>query len=320
VDQDRQSRWRPTRRQVLWTVVIVVAVLVLIRIGYALPGTGFGQSKAAQDVRPAKTLWDWMDLLIVPVVLAIGGYFLNTSQTRATQAAAERRTQDEALQAYLDHMSAMLLPNKELPSLYKALPGDSLRSVARARTLTVLPRLFGDRKARVVQFLHEAGLIAKGRPIVDLAGADLSGADLIEANLSGADLSGANLREANLIEADLKGADLSGADLSGANLREANLVWTRLKGADLSGANLIEAGLIEANLIEANLIWTDLKGADLSGANLIEADLTRAQGVTEEQLLQQTHLLDGATMPNVKRYEDWVKSKGHGEAGENGGP
>jgi hypothetical protein len=178
VDQQRQSRWRPTLPQVLWTVGIVAVLVVLIRIGYALQWTGFGQSKVAQDVRPGKTLWDWLKLLIVPAVLAIGGYLFTRSENRATQAAAERRAQDEALQAYLDQMSAMLIPNKDQPSLYKAYQGDSLSSVARARTLTVLPRLDGNRKARVVQFLYESGLITKDRPVLDLRGADLRGANL----------------------------------------------------------------------------------------------------------------------------------------------
>ena len=35
---------------------------------------GFGESKVNKDVRPAKTLWDWLKLLIIPAVLAIGGY------------------------------------------------------------------------------------------------------------------------------------------------------------------------------------------------------------------------------------------------------
>jgi hypothetical protein len=176
VDQDRQSRWRPTRRQVLWTVGVVVALVVLIRIGgYALPWTGFGQAEVGQDVRPAKTLWDWLKLLVVPPVLAIGGYLFTRSENRATQAAAERRAQDESLQAYLDQMSAMLIPSKDQASLYKAYPGDSLSSVAWARTLTVLPRLDGDRKGRVVQFLYESGLIAKGRSILDLGGPTCSG-------------------------------------------------------------------------------------------------------------------------------------------------
>jgi uncharacterized protein YjbI with pentapeptide repeats len=143
------------------------------------------------------TLWDWIKLHIVPAVIAGGGLWFNrqqherelaiaSEQRKREVAIAERRTQDEALQAYLDQMSNMLIPKTDQPSLYKARTGDSLSSVARARTLTVLPRLEGDRKARVVQFLYESGLIAKNRPIVAMSGADLSGADL----------SGANLREA----------------------------------------------------------------------------------------------------------------------------
>jgi hypothetical protein len=32
------------------------------------------------------------------------------------------------------------------------------------------------------------------------------------------------------------------------------------------------------------------------------------------------HSLEGATMPNGQKYEDWLKSKGGGEEGENGSP
>jgi hypothetical protein len=131
------------------------------------------------------TLWDWLKLLVVPAVIAGGGLWFNRQQReRELETArkqrerqveiAERRAQDEALQAYLDEMSSMLIPNNGQPSLYKAQPGDSLSSVARARTLTVLPRLDGDRKARVVQFLYESGLISKSHPVLALRGADLS--------------------------------------------------------------------------------------------------------------------------------------------------
>jgi uncharacterized protein YjbI with pentapeptide repeats len=280
--------------------------VLLLRSGYASQWTGFGPTEVKEGVQPAKTLWDWLDLLIVPVVLAIGGYFLNSSQNRATQAAAERRTQDEALQAYLDNMSEMLIPSSEQPSLYDEPLLDSLRNVARARTLTVLPRLDDDHKGRVVQFLYESGLIAKGRPVVDLGGADLQRANLGQANLSEADLSeanlsGANLTEANLTRADLSGADLFGAnlvlanlseadlskadlskadlraDLSGTNLDGTNLSWADLSWATLRGANpMVLANLTGANLTRADLSWATLSGADLSFADLSEADLSGA--------------------------------------------
>src|SRR5215218_5549255 len=66
VDQLQQARWR---KRVLWAggiIVTLVVLVVLIRIGRAYHWTGFSQSKVAEDVQPAKTLWDWLDLLIIP--------------------------------------------------------------------------------------------------------------------------------------------------------------------------------------------------------------------------------------------------------------
>jgi hypothetical protein len=256
VDQEQQSRWRPTRGQVLWTVGIVVALVVLIRIGYALPWAGFGQAEVAQHVRPAKTLWDWMKLLIVPAVLGAGGYFLASwftrAQNRATLVAEERRAQDEALQAYLDQMSAVLIPNNEQPSLQDESPPVSLRAAARARTLTLLSRLDGDRTAPVVQFLYEAGLITKDKVIVDLKGSDLHRTNLSGANLSGADLSKTDLSNADLSNADLYEVSLQRADLFYANLSNADLREAELSNADLRRVRLSRANLRRAKLSSAN--------------------------------------------------------------------
>ena len=35
--------------------------------------TGFNTRPAVDDAYPARTLWDWLSLLLVPVVLAVGG-------------------------------------------------------------------------------------------------------------------------------------------------------------------------------------------------------------------------------------------------------
>ena len=148
--------WRATREQVLWVVRITIALVLVLGI-LTLIGLPFGI-----------TLWEWVKLLIVPAMIAAGGLWFNRQQRERELETAERRAQDEALQAYLDQMSNMLLPNNERPSLYNARPGDSLSSVARARTLTVLPRLDGERKGQVLQFLYEAGLIAKDRTVLDL--------------------------------------------------------------------------------------------------------------------------------------------------------
>jgi len=226
----------------------------------------------------------------------------------------------------------MLIPNNDQPSLSHPDPPDSLKTVARARTLTVLPRLDGGLKARVVQFLYESDLITKDRTIADLEGADLRGADLNEARLCGANLSIVDLRGANLSDAKLGQADLSHTNLSGANLigthlggavlddtnlsqvlssgatflGSAELNLAELSGIDLSGANLNEAELRGANLGGANLRRTYLNLADLTGA-----DLSKTRGVAREQLAQAVSL-EGATMPDGQKYEDWNKSREKG--------
>jgi hypothetical protein len=103
-------------------------------------------------------------------------------------------------------------------------------------------------------------------------------------------LSGADLRNAYLWKLDLRNADLRGADIKGADLSEADL-----SGADLRGSMLGEA--------------------NLRGAYLIGADLDNAKEWTEDQLIA-AHL-EGATMPNGQKYEDWLKDR---EGEENSGP
>jgi uncharacterized protein YjbI with pentapeptide repeats len=186
-----------------------------------------------------KTLWDWLQLLIVPLALAGIGFWFTAQQEARQQsieeerAKAERkledqRAQDATLQAYLDQMSGLMLEE----NLRNSEEDSEVRTLARARTLTVLGRLGPDRKRSVIQFLSESSLIKKGNPVVDLATADLSDANLHLSNLSDADLSsvtlgGADLSTARLRDADLSSAGLTDADLSFADLRGATGVTTR---------------------------------------------------------------------------------------------
>jgi uncharacterized protein YjbI with pentapeptide repeats len=278
-----------------------------------------------------KTVWDWLQLLgvlAIPVVIAVGGWMFNAQQTdrqnelenkraKSDQHIEEQRAQDAALQAYLDQMSQLMLEG----DLRGEEAGSEVRTLARARTRTILARLDSDRKGSVVQFLYEASLIDKERSVVSLYAVSLHGADLsglklqsadlfntllINADLSGADLSSADLSEAQLIGADLRGAALSGTHLSGANLEDADLRGAALSGAHLSGARLGDAELREAILRDADLRDAYLSNADLSGADLSSADLRgsylndadlRDADVTQAQL-SHVESLEDATMPD----------------------
>jgi uncharacterized protein YjbI with pentapeptide repeats len=346
VDDQQQSRWRLSRRQVLWASGIVASLTVAVLIGY----------------RYGITLWDWIKILIVPAAIAIGVAWLNQAQRAGELEVENQRAQDSVLEAYLDQMSQLLL-DKDRP-LGHPRKGDEVRTLARARTLTVLRRLDGERKGRVVQFLHEAGLIAKDRPVLVLIGADLSGVRLNYTYLDKTYLSGANLSGTSLRGADLSGANLNGASLTFANLSNTVLSGAHLRDTDLSSADLIKADLREVNfhgldtpaarpivanpaeptgtiLIGANLSGADLSravlsGADLtgadfgeanlagvtfSGANLSQTNFERATGIIEEELAQHALSLEGTIMPDGQRYEEWLKDReSRAEDGDNSGP
>ena len=52
--------------------------------------------------QPAKTLWDWLQLLLVPLVLVVGGYFLTRTENRYALTFQEQREQEALLRAYVD--------------------------------------------------------------------------------------------------------------------------------------------------------------------------------------------------------------------------
>lgn len=253
---------KPIRWQTLWNVLIAVFFLAIV-IGVVGDFFIF-KGNTILGFKENGTLWNWLQLLSAPVfVTALPLIFkgpraqtdhkadeqqsqadgeTSTPQTQTDLKIEENRQQVAALEAYQDHILQLLLDR----NLRGSQPGSDVREAARARTLAVLRRVGKNRKGDVLLFLHEAGLIYKGKAIVDLREADLSGADLSNAKLngielSGVDLSGATLKGAALKWADLSNVQLSGADLTGTDFSEANLT-----GADLSGATYTHEQLSSA--------------------------------------------------------------------------
>ena len=317
-----QPRLRP-RRGVQWlTVIVAVAVTlgILIYIGYGLQWTGFGPTRASGGGQPPKTLWEWLGLLIVPAMLAAGAFWINQRQKqhdvqiqaaekKREETAAIQRAQDEALGAYLDQMSDLIVDRE----MRKKPDDPDLRRLAQARTLAILLGLDQDRKRRPLRLIYELSLIMKEEPILNLKNAGLDTADLSEITLHDACLREVDLRLANLSGADLKGSDLGGADLRGANLSNANLSDTVLVGANLLPYDKTQPAKLNApsllngadpsNIDSRNdhLTPTNLGGADLSNADLSGAYLTGA-GVSEVQL-DMCKSLQGTTMPDGSKHD-----------------
>jgi uncharacterized protein YjbI with pentapeptide repeats len=215
------------------------------------------------------------------------------SDSKVQEEDRQRRSQLSGLLRVAEYGRGLLCKPRREPGMDSEESTSEASTLAKARTLTVLTRLDGERKRSVVDFLFEARLIdknSKGLGDWPLKEADLREADLREAHLVKTNLSYARLSEADLKRADLRGADLHGAKLSKAVLSRARLgpppsegddaepnpTPADLREADLSGANLSRADLSKANLGGGKVKVNLLKGADLNSANLSNADLSGA--------------------------------------------
>ncbi len=237
-------------------------------------------------MNPTKTVWDWLQLLIIPAALGGTAIWFNWRQSQlerdfadrqrqadlaiaeqrreADQAIANAQQQEAALQAYFDRISELLLDK----GLRNSKPGDDIRKIARARTLTTVWRMNAVRKCVLLHFLYESGLINKNDPIIDLRDANLAGADLKGLDLTGANLRGIRFDNADLSKAILKDADLTDAYLKGATLRDTDLSRATLRGAYFQQANLKNAVLYKCMMDDANLAFASLESADLTEASL----------------------------------------------------
>jgi uncharacterized protein YjbI with pentapeptide repeats len=244
--------------------------------------------------------WFYPTMLFGALVYVAGQRYFYFGDAGADQLEDQegRREQSATLQKYLDQMHDLLIEWRQERD-----PGDEIRRLAQGHTLTVLERLDGDDKGIVVLFVYGTGLIDKDAPLLSF----------INANLYNANLAALSLPSASLKEARLLGATLSWANLSDADLSLAYLIGADLSGADLSGANLLGADLDDANLDDANLYRADLSGANLYHADLSSANLGGARGVTDDQLAE-AKSLEGATMPNGQKYEEWRKSREEGDS------
>jgi uncharacterized protein YjbI with pentapeptide repeats len=322
-----------TRRPDFWKIAVSLLLIPIAWIGIAI----WKNEEPIHALMPAKNLWDWIQLLLIPLLLAAGVLLWIRFQREAERqrAVLQREIsrdgqQESAFQDYINRMTDLLLREK----LSKFSP-EEVRNAARIRTLTILRGLDPKRKGFVLLFLKDSALVDR-EAVVDLCGADLSAASLpyarlvrinlgeanlsksylcaanlskaylSEVNLSRSDLSWANLSGADLFGANLSGADLTRADLSGANLNGANLAGCRLSGANLSEADLTGVNLNVCDLAGANLRGAKLGGAELVGVDLSEADLSQADlsgtRITRTNL-EKAKSLEGTTLPDGTKHE-----------------
>jgi len=292
--------------RILVLLLILIALLVYgVYLGYQIDKVGFGDylsPKFPSDTtfERAKTIWDWLGLLVIPLLLTFGALFINNANQTSIKVREEERARlekekvdqrekfekwmgydrarEQALQEFFSTMEKLILQN----NLRESAPGNPVSEIARARTLDILRRLDGERKRLVVDFLYQTGLINKPNPCVPLVGAGFGIiTNLLEVvgqpdHLIG-DYFADVVREANLQQIYLKNADLRGGNFTGVWFLRANLKSVDFSNSDLSQANLSGANMKKAVFVGAKLISAKLNATNLEDVNFANSDLNNAQ-------------------------------------------
>jgi hypothetical protein len=235
--------WRQIKQHRVANVVVGIVLVVVVALIIAVVwsnGTGFNgynQVTTARTIsgpsagtvvrtevyQPGKSLWDWLQLLFIPIVLGGVGSWLGRRQSKIQEKATTEQQYKDALQTFWDNMSKLILEKDK--DLLHAPKGTSVREIARTQTLVTLSRLRGSHghKAALLLFLHEANLIKNPDPIISLSPTmegerSQSVSKIIVAHWNEALLKEADLHDACLRQIDLRDAILSNAILSGADL------------------------------------------------------------------------------------------------------
>ncbi|NCR71986.1 MAG: pentapeptide repeat-containing protein [Microcystis aeruginosa LG13-12] len=214
-----------------------------------------------------KSFWDWLQLLIVPLMLAFSASYLSyASETRDKQIAEEGK-QQELLKDYFSKMQTLIVETKKskdsqpkivetkksvettkskdsqpnpdgAPLLPEFIP------IAEALTFAVLDQLDGKRKGKVITYLADSKLITANikdkdpKPVIDLKNANLKEIVLEDVSLDGLSITGADMTEAKLTE----------VILTNSNLVSSKFINATLDTVDFSGSKLGNSNFYDADL------------------------------------------------------------------------
>lgn len=289
--------WKNLKRPLLIIFILIVligVIWVVVNMGYPAPWTGFDQTPIddPNHYQPRKLLWDWLELLIIPIVLLIAGWGYSEWQKGMEYKLAKEKEHSDALQAYFDSMKDLIIDGKLTDTQND--PDHPIRALARSKTITTLQIVDDERKKAIFNFLWHAGLIVLNQPVIlfdelelnniDFRNMKLTYVDLRSIVIKSADLTGATINNSNLYLADLRFAKakhctindsvLDNAILTAADMRDSNLYATRFIGSHLQNVKFNNSILTRSLFNGADLRETDFSEANLDFSDFSNIDDT----------------------------------------------
>jgi uncharacterized protein YjbI with pentapeptide repeats len=271
-----------------------------------------------------KSFWDWLQLLIVPLMLALGAFYLNSAADFRDYQIAQEQKHQEILTDYFSKMQDLIVEtkkskqtpgSKESNSEERLLP--EFRPTAKALTLSVLEQLDGKRKGKVITYLAESQLITvdnnklSTQPEIKLDGANLDDIELGnkgQRNSLNEDemtiIDKIKIKNANMKRANLSGLQLLYSELNGSNLENATLENVNFTGSTMIGSRFINGKITDVNFTDVRLgktIFDNVKLENIKISDKTNFDNACFAKIDTSNTKQEPYLL---TKENLKKLID----------------
>lgn len=261
---------------ILLLIIVLFAIIIIYNavFPYSSPGwMGFIENTTSDE--KIKTLWDWLDLLIVPISIGIVGWIYKDYENQKEESRQKENNYTDLFNNYLKNISELILKEGLLESNEYAM------NLARSLTIVALENLDGERKGQILQFLKESNV------------------------LQNINLLGANFRNCDLEGIVLKNQIFKGIDFSHSNLTNSFLDGTEFIACNLSSANFSYSSLLNVNfeysILKNSIIRnTDLKSVNFFGVELGNADL-RDSLISDDQFKQISKFNKGIKITCLKK-------------------
>lgn len=282
--------------------VLIIVILVLFAYSVFKNGIGLSSYVDSNNVfHPGKTLWDWLELLIIPALLGAVAWNFSDTQKNKELEISTKQFRENVMKDFITEIS-QYIKNR---SIYEIKDIHFIETI-RINTINTLRILDGEQKGQLIHFLYDSKLIGwKGDyesnyeeilPIIQLKDADLSNIKLsgtysleiievcdktnpyFNVNLSGIDLSFTNLRNAdlhgtqifsgNFRATNLENADFDKCKLENCIFENAKFVNTSFSYLQCNTCNFDKSRLIKTRMIENEFSLTSFCMASFEKCNL----------------------------------------------------
>ncbi|TRU89116.1 MAG: pentapeptide repeat-containing protein [Microcystis novacekii Mn_MB_F_20050700_S1] len=264
-----------------------------------------------------KSFWDWLQLLIIPLMLALGAFYLNSAADFRDYQIAQEQKHQEILTDYFSKMQDLIVEtkkSKQTPGSKESNSEEGLllefRPTAQALTLSVLEQLDGKRKGKVIIYLAESQLITVDnnepypQPEIKLDGANLKGMVLNDVDQV--------VKNGNKLRVIINKSDMTDSRfkriglLANSDLKGSNFSNSILTSVDFTNANMPQAKFIKGKINNVSFTDTNLKETIFDGVKLENIVVSPATNFDNACFTTSTTFHDTQPYTNLLT-KDWLK-------------